>query len=1591
LEGEPATETLLADLTTDVPFDPFPGPRAEELTLPASDEIIDAQVLAKIESVPVEHADNVHEPSGGISEPLPPMRGWDDEKPASSWLDESARTALEERTEWLQHEARARADKTERARGLLVCSELMATLGRREQAYSLAAEARDLAPTMALAHRQARALMSWPPDPDDHLESLDAEARNGPPGVARLHAMLLAVDALRMTGNDRAAGARVDDALRVAPGDSRVAVALAIRALSASGAAGSVSRLPGAPQVAAIAQAAASCLQLRGNDIKVAPDPSLSSNVLLMRTRQALDRGDLESATDSIAELAHVPELALGARWLAAALGTTTRSHRSPVIQWLRELLHRGEEQALRPLLARAVEIGDSALVDEGLTLSGTLTSSDRVALAALANRRFAADDPHLTAVAAAAGMSPLVSAVDAIATTWSPLASRRGAGSPRSQTEIALGRVLGASVPDETLEATLREFDDDPPPAAWGVALESAVRGGRFDDVSRSLEAWATSRGSVSDRATGAHAAALLALRGGTAGRALEAFKVARLIDPSSEATLRALALLQPTDLASELGALADEWGEGIRAALARIEAVERGAGSQSETERFQMLERAYEAAQAFPIAPFLAGRLARQGGHFDQALTWTRRRRAGATDPREAALEAIREALLLGASDPAPAAECLLEAHLAYPMDVALRELYERLSVDPPSDRAAWMERRLAQTTGDAQTILALEAAREYERMGDPDGSLRCVTAPEGVSVLARVARERAELDTGRFARLADELLTSVKEGGGDAITQREAYERLAVLDATVRQDAASALLWHRSILEESPEHMPSLRYVEQYFIGEGRDDELESVAAALARSLRGTGAGECIAHAELAAHLRARLASAGRPGIARDMVEVAFGEGEASLWALRAMAEQARHYGDDATLLAALKGLAERAGRPSDSATLLGRAGDAALRYGDVDEARSLFEQAAARDPGDVRTWSLLAELRMRIGDASGAAEAFEAVARSSGVPSRQLSAWYEAGRLWADIVGDDLRAITALEAVGAMDIEHADVSDRLATLYAGREMHVELADLLERQIARTTRPEQRLELEVRRGRVLLAVGDVVRARRSFEEALEVRPDQADALSALADLCLGQRDWEAAEQALVRLARLLPSPDEQRRVYVRLSELYSHHLLNLSRAEIALREVLKRAPDDLDTAQKLIDVYKRQNDPARAIELQQELVARAPGPQERRARMLELAVLQERAARDPRHAEKTLEAARREFPQDLGLLRELAEFYQRHQQAPAVKILLDRAAGDARRALATGQMSPSLFEVFATVFDLRGKKDGAQVARGMLGALEARSVDIRGAGDRALDPQLDDWLAPEPLSSALRALLAKAGDALDTAAPVNLRELRAVAAKPNGAMAQFAARVAAGVGLNGLQIYTSPKLELSCMPVSSVPPTIVMGDALAGDERVGPFLVVRALKLVRSRASALVHVPAAELSVLVAAWLRCFNPTWQPKWIAAATLDVAHARVRAALPRGLEASMGVLALEAGSVMEGGAPALGSLAVEWADRVSLLAFGDPNMAFEAIAAGAALAAGDSSVRAAWIARTPEARSLASFVVSEAFIQARSRLGMDA
>jgi len=1596
--GGPGPDSDGIDVALD---DSLPAPRAEQATIPSDDEIgmrapsVRPKSLPPPPPPPLRTKDADGEDADGEIKPAPQ---WQDERPASEWLDDAKRDSFRARAAWLEEEARAFADKTARARGLLACSELLAIVGDRDRAIELAKEARDGAPLLALPHRQTRALMQSPPEAASYLAALDAELKMTPNGPARLHSTLLAAAALSAAGDEDGASKRLEQAARISTTDVRAAVLRATRALGRGETASAALRLPDSPVLSPIGAAIGACLRLRGQETRDAATAPPSPNELLLMARQALDRADTAAAAPLVASLATVPELATAATWLAAALAATRTASRPEAARWLRELVGQGIDEARRPLAARGMELHDPELVAHALE-DETLSPCDRLTLMTLLDLPLAPTDPGLDTAAEVRGMLPLAAAITAVALPaggGGPDAVRartqRTAGDASARALVRLGRLLAASASPGEIGGAIEALDPHAHTSIWALGVEMAARSGRWGDVSAALETWSAGRESPLERSMGALAAATVAERAGDSTRAIQAYRAVRAADPRSELALRALSSLDTIDLVADLNALADDLGDGVSSAIVRIEAVTRSGDSLPGPTRAAMLESAHRASPSLPIAAFLAERIARRAGDFEEVLRWVRERQATASDPIEVALDAVREALLVADRDPAVAAERLLQAHTARQSDVALRELCERMASEPLDDRAAWREERAGAATGGARPLLYLEAAHEYEHAGDEEGALRCAEAAASTGgSLGEIARERAELRTGRVSRLADELLSAAKSAV-DVRTRREAYERLAALDATARHDPASALLWHRSILEEVPDHKPSLRHVEHHLVGEGRDDEIEPIASAIAAVLRGTGSAECTAHAELAARLRMRGAT-GSWEATRDLVELAAAEREPSTWALRMLQAHAKDRNDDATFLDATLRLVERATLPADVATLLMRAGAAADRLGKQDDARALLERATTEDPGDFLGWQLLADVRRRSGDARGAAEANEALGRSSRVPEHQVLAWSEAGRLWQDEAKDDDRAIVALETAAAIDITHGDLFDRLSGIYAARAMQPELAGLLERRLAGITDPAARLAMEVRRGRLLLEVGDRETARQALESALSERPDDPDALSTYTDLCVAEKDWNAAEQALVRLARLLPTTEEQRSVYQRLADLYSHHLVNLARAEVALKEVLKRAPDDLGTRERLVEVYKRQNDAARAAELQEELIARAGSPEEKRQRILELAAIHERTAHDNRRAEQTLETARREFPQDVGLLRTLAEFYARHQQTPAVNILLDRAGADARRALAAGRFTPAAFEMLATVFDLRGKKDAAHVTQAMLAAFEGRpGSTLQPAGERAFDTRLDDVLAPEVLTPAIRALLSKTGDALDAAAPVDLRALQATTMPNDAPLARMATNLAASIGLGGLHVLVSPKLGKTCLPVSSKPSSIMVGTALVGDERVATFLIFRALKLVSAKASALARSAPGDLAVLVSAWLKCFNPSWQPAGVNAALLNAAGGRIQAALSRKLDPDVGMLALEVAGGIGTQQVTLGPAAITWGNRVALLALGDPSAALDAIAAAAGSGAGaprDAGERGVWVAKTPPARELVAFGVTDAFAEARTRLGL--
>jgi cellulose synthase operon protein C len=1547
------------------------------------------------------------------------------------WLDPTKTAAFVTRIAWLEEEARATFDPSTRARALLAISELAAIVGDEERALAFATEARETAPHLPLTWRQARQLM--PPDPDLLVEALDAEAARSPTPSSRVHATLLAADILRIHDLGDAAVERWDSACKLDPADTRGPIARAALALAQNDHSSGALRLSDNSELIAFDKAIATALRLRGVERPEAEVDEMPINDGLRHARSALGSGDVVAAAQAVATIASVPEMTKGALWLSSAIGAAHIASRRAAARSLKTLAAEGESLARRQLAARGIELGDPELVGNALsqTIEGdkTFSVAERVTLRMLATTgketsaaRDAALDQAIAELSAESGLMPLEDALSALFPKPSAdderpdeaalERARRVAGKKETRALATLGRLLAVDkAPDIAIDEALEDVPDPRPPSAGGVAIETAVRGRRWAELSEALSSLPTSdaEGMEGSEAQRHIAAAIVAERANNRERAREAWSAAARGTALYDGILRIAADLdRDLDLGAGLLRLAEAMPDGMSAAVLRLEGVARS--SLDDDELGPILERAHRAAPNLGIAGFLAERIGRRRGDLDEVLRWIQERRAYANGPLETALDAVREALLIADRDPELASTRLLEAHQARPDDVALRELHERLADGPLSDRGDWREKRASAQTGSAAALLWIEAALEHERAGDIDASVRAArrAAHAGDRGLSRPMIVRGEEETGETAKQTEELILLTKTADDETI-RREALERLAHLDAFAKKDFAAASGRHRSILERTPHHKPSLRWLEHALITEGRDDELAPIFEEIALALDGGRGGEVAAHAQLAARFRVRDAASGTGNPwerTQDMARLAASQPEASLWALRALNAHSRVQKDDEAFLSTTLALLDRTQRPPERASLLLRASEAAARLADlspegrgsvsvsVEDARKYLEQAANEDPGDVVTWGFLAEVRGRAGDGRLAAEACESLARTSVVKEHQLLAWHDAAKIWLDEVQDQDRAMSALESAAEIDATYADIFPRLSAIYADKHLDSELARLLEMRLATIQDEGERVALEVELARAFAEMGELAKAKSALESALETRPDHTTALSAMADLCEKEADWNGAEQALVRLARLLTDDKEQKAVYERLGEIYSTRAPNLSRAEVALREVLKRSPADLEVLAKLVDVYKRMGDVPRAVETQQEIVGHATDPDARLRCLVELARIYENIGRDPRRSEQVLDSARKEFPTSVIALRAMAEFYARQRQMPAMQILLDRAAGDARRSFAQGRFVPSLFQVLHAAFELRGKRDAARVVAATLAAVEGQESDLMGADARAVDPRLDDLLAPDVMSPALRALLFRAGDSLDAVAPVDLRTLRAAPLQPGTPIGATVGSVATVIGLGALQILVSPQLGRVAIPLASNPPTLLVGEGLAKvkNERARVFVVVRAMKMILAHASAMVRSAPQDVAPLVAGLFNAFNPSYVPQGVDPKRVADYARRVGPALPRNLDPTVGVIALEAAGMLGNAWNMLGPAAASWANRVALLAVGDPNAALEAIAwdKNEARVPTGSEERAAWIARHPEARELMTFSVTDTYAEARAQLGLD-
>ena len=1014
--------------------------------------------------------------------------------------------------------------------------------------------------------------------------------------------------------------------------------------------------------------------------------------------------------------------------------------------------------------------------------------------------------------------------------------------------------------------------------------------------------------------------------------------------------------------------------------------------------------LRRALEVVPGYGPALWALDSVARVRTDFDAVREVHEGLAEATTNPRERAGHLMMAALLRATNDPAGAVALLQRARVDAPTDFILPELLLRFGQElTAAERASLIEAESAGATGELLRAVRLRAAAAWEDAGEPARALTHLRAllAEAPDAFANAALDRLELAVGGVALVAERRFAAVRAAETDD-AKVDALERLADLDLRERGDAVSATLSLQALLETAPGHIPSLRALERYFLEHSRDEELLGVERKLVAHLADPGD---LAHfIRFAARLELRPEDA-LGDAADELLLGAAPRARLDLWLARHVEAAAHVRGASSMQTLAARALGEQFTTPTENATAMLRVAESLDRTGAPGEAAEALTPAVHTAPEHPVAAEALARLWAEAGSPRGAAEACETAARAARVPTHIVQLWYRAGMTWQDEEDDPERAIAAFEEGAKLDVTHADLYDRLAQLLEARNDLARLAELTDARVAAGGDSAALVVLQNRSAAIREKLGDTEGAKTALKAALALDPDRLDALRRLAELSVGGHDWRGAAEAYIRIARLTKEVDELRDVFYRLGTIYDDHMPDPKRAEAAFRRVLKLAPTDLGAMGCLARLYEREQQWPAAVEVLQQLVHAEPDPDHARQHRLDLASAYEKHGQG-RQAEAALEATRRLEPTNLGVLRAIAEFYQRQDQQSALAMHLNRGVTDFRHAIETDPADTSAWHGLVEVLGWRGRQDAARTAAsagaafGIVDEELAKLLDaaggVPGAGSAAADVELEELVSPVALPIAARTVFRLAGDALDkTLPPLELKSLRAerVSVRDLPYRAQIE-ELARWFGVSEIELWTTASSPRICMPISSQPVGILIGrDLLAPnvDPRERLFLLTRAVKLARANLVAAVRAQPADLALAVSGIMRHYDPHFAPPGVNVAALEEAGKRFGKALNKKVRDELYPHIYEMLGSPSFDALHLGAAAWELGDRIALVATGSVPAAVSALLrlSSAEIPAADPR-RTAAVRKVAAARALIGFAISDSHFEARHRSGVD-
>ncbi|MEO6954779.1 MAG: hypothetical protein ABI321_23465 [Polyangia bacterium] len=255
----------------------------------------------------------------------------------------------------------------------------------------------------------------------------------------------------------------------------------------------------------------------------------------------------------------------------------------------------------------------------------------------------------------------------------------------------------------------------------------------------------------------------------------------------------------------------------------------------------------------------------------------------------------------------------------------------------------------------------------------------------------------------------------------------------------------------------------------------------------------------------------------------------------------------------------------------------------------KFGKEDDAIRYYDAAIKTSPSCLPAVHGLRDLHLRRQDWPRVIQTLELEAKLWTEDKERAGVYAHMGQIYGERLGDTARAAQYYETALQVDRECLPANKALFELYSARgdyQQALALAAVLTQKVSREGDPVERSEFYRKRSIVAENTGDTRAAVDSLVVALEIRPDNLDALDMLVALCRSSPDaydYETTFRELEKVHRKRDLPEALARVVVAQASLLELNY-DIDGAEAGYKEALQLAPMDFTIVEPLVALNER-----------------------------------------------------------------------------------------------------------------------------------------------------------------------------------------------------------------------------------------------------------------------------------------------------------------------------------------------------------------------------------------------------------------------